>query len=129
MNALKLWLYLSSNRDGWHMDLSSQDFVNKTGASRSQFAQAFALLVSKGYLVLREGTKVVYDFYQSPSLANSPAASQLTVDDDCLTASQLIEDEKDDNCLTTSQIPTHVNPTTASQITTWISPDGKEFIF
>jgi hypothetical protein len=63
LNALKLWLYLSSNRDGWKMELSSQDYVNRTGGSRSQFSQSFAILLEKGYLVLREGTKATYDFY------------------------------------------------------------------
>lgn len=65
-NAFRLWIYLSKNRpDFTRLELSRQECMN-WGVGRTQYAQAFSLLESKGYLVKRNEGSNIYDFYQLP---------------------------------------------------------------
>lgn len=67
LNAIKLWLFLSKNREGFrHLELSSSNCCNQWGIGKSQFGQAFESLVKKGYLVpVGEGSNL-YNFIQCP---------------------------------------------------------------
>lgn len=69
LNALKLWLYLSKNKQGFsHLELSSADCVNNWGMGKSQWKDAKQTLVDRGYLVPMKQDKKTgwYNFIQNP---------------------------------------------------------------
>ena len=61
-HALMLYLYLAANRDGYVLALSPAAIRDAIGMPRSTYHDQFAKLVSKGYLVQRNGN--TYDFYE-----------------------------------------------------------------
>ena len=69
VNALRLWLYLSKNKDGFkHLELSSTECVMNWGLGKSQWTQAKQTLADRGYLVpmKEDGKTNKYRFIQNP---------------------------------------------------------------
>ena len=69
LNALRLWLYLSKNKENFkHLELSSKDCTANWGLGSSQFKDAKNALIDKGYLVPYKIEKKTtwYDFIQNP---------------------------------------------------------------
>ena len=64
--AFKLWLYLAGNTDGYTEAFSPQAIKDRLGVSLDSARDAFKQLVQKKYLVLEEGTKNRYQFYEKP---------------------------------------------------------------
>lgn len=64
--AFKLWLYLAGNTDGYTEAFSPQALKERLGVSLDSARDAFKQLVQKKYLVLDEGTKNRYSFYEKP---------------------------------------------------------------
>lgn len=48
--AFALWLYLANNQDGYSLDFSPQDFINKINVSRSSVYDAVKMLRELGYI-------------------------------------------------------------------------------
>ncbi len=63
-HALRLYLYLASNADGYRFALSPVAIRNAVGMPRSTYHDQFRVLVDKGYLVHRGGS--TFDFYEVP---------------------------------------------------------------
>lgn len=61
-NTFILWIYLTDNSNGYHLDLYPLDFLNKTGLSRSTYDRAFKELEEKGYLIKSDKQKNLYLF-------------------------------------------------------------------
>lgn len=49
-SEFKLFLYLASNRKGFALELSPQDFTERFGVSRASYNRAIARLIELGYL-------------------------------------------------------------------------------
>lgn len=49
-NELKVYLYLSSNQDGYTLALSPQEIADRLGASKGRIQVAVRGLVEKGYI-------------------------------------------------------------------------------
>ena len=64
--AFKLWLYLAGNTDGYTEAFSPQAIKDRFGVSLDGARDAFKQLVQKKYLVLEEGTKNRYMFFEKP---------------------------------------------------------------
>lgn len=63
--GIKLYLYLAKNQHKFILSLSSADFIEWAGVSRTAYNTSISELIENGYLVLREGTKETYDFYEN----------------------------------------------------------------
>ena len=63
-HALKLYLYLASNKDDYNLALSPAAIQAEIDMARSTYHDQFRVLINKGYLVYREGNR--YDFYETP---------------------------------------------------------------
>lgn len=63
-HALRLYLYLASNADGYKFALSPADIRQRVGIPSSTYRDQFQKLVDKGYLVSNSGNG--YDFYELP---------------------------------------------------------------
>ena len=50
-NALKLWVYIMSNKDGYKFGLSPTDAYNKMGLDRKGYYRAVKELQDKGYMI------------------------------------------------------------------------------
>lgn len=61
--SFKLYMYLASNKNNYNFNLSSSDFFQQAGCSKSAYTSAFNELVEKKYLILKPNTKTVYHFY------------------------------------------------------------------
>ena len=57
-----LWEYFFKNEDGYTIGLSPEELSATLGVKKTAYQTAFNLLVATGYLKLREGSKVHYDF-------------------------------------------------------------------
>lgn len=68
--ALRLYLYLASNANGYNLALSPAAIEVDIGIPRSTYRDQFKALVKKGYLVETKGNQ--YEFYEVPQ----PAAVQ-----------------------------------------------------
>lgn len=64
--ALKLWLYIGKNQDGFTFALSKVDAIKWGIGSKSSYDRAVKELIEKGYLV--EKTKNHYDFFEIPKV-------------------------------------------------------------
>ena len=61
--GFKLYYYIAKNQNNYEFALSSKDFCNWSGVSLRAYNTAFEELEKQGYLVLKEGTKTIYTFY------------------------------------------------------------------
>lgn len=61
-----LWEYIFKNENEYIIGLSQEDFKNMTGIGKTAYDKAVKALVDYGYLKLREGSKVHYDFIPYP---------------------------------------------------------------
>lgn len=66
-HGLRLYLYLASNANNYNLALSPAAARAAIGIPRSTYADQFAILVDKGYLV--PGVGNTYDFYEVPQPA------------------------------------------------------------
>lgn len=66
-HGLRLYLYLASNANNYSLALSPAAARAAIGIPRSTYADQFAILVNKGYLVPGAGN--TYDFYEVPQPA------------------------------------------------------------
>ena len=64
--ALKLWLYLGKNQNGYTFGLSKVDAMKWGIGSKSSYDRAVKELIEKGYLV--ETSANHYDFYEVPKV-------------------------------------------------------------
>lgn len=62
-NELKVFLYLNSNKDGYHWALSPEDIAEKVGSTTDGIRTAIRGLIKKGYMVKRG--KNTYDVYEA----------------------------------------------------------------
>ena len=62
--ALKLWLYLNKNQNGYTVALSKVDAIKWGIGSKSSYDRAVKELIEKGYLV--EESANHYNFYEMP---------------------------------------------------------------
>ena len=65
LGGFKLFIYLAKNQDNYNFALSSSDFQEWSGLSRSAYTTAFNELVEHGYLV-SENNNNIYEFYEKP---------------------------------------------------------------
>ena len=65
--ALRLYLYLASNANGYNLALSPAAIDAEIGMPRSTYHEQFKVLVEKGYLVETKGNQ--YEFYEVPQPA------------------------------------------------------------
>lgn len=65
--ALRLYLYLASNANGYNLALSPAAIQVDIGMPRSTYHDQFKVLVDKGYLVETKGNH--YEFYEVPQPA------------------------------------------------------------
>ena len=61
--GFKLYMYLAKNQDKYQFNLFSSDFIKWAGVSITAYNTAFEELVEEGYLILEEGSKTIYTFY------------------------------------------------------------------
>lgn len=65
--GIKLWMYLDKNQDNYKIEaFSAQGFCEWANVSRAAYNTAFEELREKGYMILNEGTKTVFTFYEKP---------------------------------------------------------------
>ena len=62
-NAFKVYVYLITNQNDFTFGLSPQDISNSYGMSIDTAREGINSLIDKGFLVLNEGTKNEYTFY------------------------------------------------------------------
>lgn len=62
--ALRLYLYLASNADGYNLALSPAAVRSDIGMARSTYHDQFHILVDKGYLVPSHGN--TFEFFEKP---------------------------------------------------------------
>ena len=81
-HALRLYLYLAANADGYNLALSPAAIRQAIAMPRSTYQDQFVKLIDKGYIVQESGN--VYNFYETPqpSHASNQASiiTQKTVD-------------------------------------------------
>ena len=70
--ALKLYLYLAMNRDGYELAFSPQYFADKFNTSLNSARDAVQILIKEGFLTMRKGNS--YDFNE---IGNSTSAVKL----------------------------------------------------
>ena len=68
IGSLKLWLYMTKNKDQYRFALSPKD-CESWGISAASYRSGKKDLEEKGYLVRRQGSNIV-DFYEVPRLQN-----------------------------------------------------------
>ena len=64
--ALCLYLYLAGNKDGFDLAFSPKAIHSEMGLPESTCRDQFKILVNKRYLVRRNKSSNVYDFYEIP---------------------------------------------------------------
>ena len=75
--ALKLWLYIGKNQDGYTFALSKVDAIKWGIGSKSSYDRAVKELIEKGYLVKTSGNH--YNFYEVPKVEKI----EITVNKEC----------------------------------------------
>ena len=70
--ALKLYLYLAMNRDGYELAFSPQYFADKFNTSLNSARDAVQILIKEGFLIMRKGNS--YDFNE---IGNATSAVKL----------------------------------------------------
>ena len=73
-HALRLYLYLAANANGYTLALSPADIRQTIGMPNSTYRDQFLILVDKGYLV-RNGSNN-YDFYEVPQPRHAPVQNE-----------------------------------------------------
>lgn len=66
LGSFKLWFHFMKNQNEYVFPLYSSTVREALKISRSAFDDGIKTLIEKRYLVLREGTKNTYDFYDVP---------------------------------------------------------------
>ena len=99
-HALRLYLYLACNANGFTLALSPAAIRQAVGMASSTYRDQFVKLIDKGYLVQR-GDSNVYDFYETPQRV-SFTTENITDDvldftDDALETPQTANDETAEN--------------------------------
>ena len=61
--SFKLYIYIAKNQDKHSFNLSSSHFMKWANVGITAYNTAFNELVREGYLIQKEGTKVIYTFY------------------------------------------------------------------
>jgi len=69
--ALKIYLYATSNANGYHFLLCSKDITEKLGISRRTYTSALADLIDNGFLIKRTDGSEIWDFYDNPPISDS----------------------------------------------------------
>lgn len=64
--AFELWIYLSKNSNNHFMWLSKVDFLSWSNIKNTSYYEAFNELKKERYLVLKDGSDKMYDFYEIP---------------------------------------------------------------
>ena len=64
--AFKLYLYFISNQNNYREGFSTANFAQVYGCDVKSAKTAFHTLEEKGYLILDEGKKTSYTFYEKP---------------------------------------------------------------
>lgn len=72
--ALKLYLYLAMNRDGYELAFSPQYFADKFNTSLNSARDAVQILIKEGFLIMRKGNS--YDFNE---IGNSTSAVKVSL--------------------------------------------------
>lgn len=67
--AFKIYLYLTSNKDGFHLWLSREDVYEKVGIAKTAYYSALKELERFGYLI--ERTPSIYEFSTTPIKSDS----------------------------------------------------------
>lgn len=65
-SAFILWLYIAENQEGYNFALSNVAFKNATGIGKTAYDNAIKELIDKRYLVVVEGKKTSFNFYETP---------------------------------------------------------------
>ena len=77
--GFKLYIYLSRYKDKTKLAFSSKDFCAWSGVSRTAYTTAFEELEKYGYLVLKEGTETIYNFYDRPQKQAEKQIDEITI--------------------------------------------------
>ena len=72
-HALRLYLYLAANADGFNLALSPADIRQRIGMPTSTYRDQFLVLLDKGYLVPNRSG---YDFYELPQTRATQSSKQ-----------------------------------------------------
>ena len=73
-HALRLYLYLAANADGYTLALSPADIRQTIGMPTSTYRDQFYILVDKGYLVPNSSNG--YDFFEVPQTRRAPIQNE-----------------------------------------------------
>ena len=65
-NALKIYLLVTSNANGYHFLMTSNNVTEELGFSRSTYTRAIKELIDEGFLIKRTDGSEVWDFYDNP---------------------------------------------------------------
>ena len=68
-----------SYKDKTKLAFSSKDFCAWSGVSRTAYTTAFEELEKYGYLVLKEGTETIYNFYDRPQKQAEKKIDEITI--------------------------------------------------
>lgn len=64
--AVLLWEFFFKNEDGYTIGLSPDEIKRTLWVGKTAYNNAIATLIREGFLKLREGSRVHYDFYPYP---------------------------------------------------------------
>ena len=65
-SALKMWMAITANKNGYVFDLSSTAMANDWGLPIASYKRAVKELQDKGYMIPKEGKKNSFTFYDIP---------------------------------------------------------------
>ena len=63
-SALKLWLYLTGNADGYKLELSSKHFCEWANVDRSSYTRAWKKLLELGYIIQSNKANNIFFFQE-----------------------------------------------------------------
>ena len=69
--GIKLFLYLAKNQNKYSFALSSKDFEEWAAVGKTAYDSAIRELIDKGYLVKRDESKEIYDFYENGKIIDN----------------------------------------------------------
>lgn len=64
--ALILYLYIATNKDGYHLDLNPERIYNNLGITYPQYLEKQQELIDKGYLTQDNAKPYAYHFHEEP---------------------------------------------------------------
>lgn len=70
-SALKIYLFVTANANGYHFLLTSNGVIAELGFSRRTYTSAMKELIDQGFLIKREDGSEVWDFYDNPPVKES----------------------------------------------------------